>query len=585
VSRERTIIQFMWGYQPHFRSSVRSGTEVAFEAVGFHGQPVIFLVGFKIAGDHEFDICIEPEEGPYEPSDFAAVATRADDLYRQNPESEMWYSAAHLHAEIHKALRDEMRADAIAEVFQGHPASSGRTFFASRSTRVDDYEVHVVLGVLTEELSSVPRLQTTRRDRFRVAPSLVHALIDEALTRASRALYLPNPGHDLLVLGVGIPEIVRSATTRLVQSAFVCAGHWSAWEADLLLSSISALPYEGRSGVGTIVLAEPDNPAIEVLLKLQRTVKFRESRAVRKLLEASGSGSDLLVCEIGGTGSVYGLGRVSPNYDATSETVFRVSVLGRGAWDLDHAGIALLSVRDGVAHLPVHVLNEARLEDLVHRLLPDPDTETLVELARAAGKNEHGAMLIVSSDAAAEAKRFTPQAWAIEPTRLSAETLRQLTAMDGAVLVDPQGRCHAIGVILDGRASGQGDPARGSRFNNAVRYLDSEPPPAIVIVYSADGSIDVLPNLHPRIARQTVTTAVERYLELAAERPPRKGEVSAARDTVGALAFYLSGEQCSEINSAQTALAEWRKEQGEMQIIYPNLQPDRAMDGSYWLSS
>ncbi len=549
TGKGRPIRQFMWGYQHLFRSSARTGIDMAFEAIGFGGDPKVVLVGFQVAGEHEFDVCVEPEDGPYGPADFAGVAARGDELYQQNPESHMRYSAAHLHEEKHRGLRDEMRADAVVEVFQTHPAGSSQTFFASRSTRVGDYEVHVLLGVATEALSTVPRLRTTSRDRYRITPSLVHAVIDEVLYRASTALYLPNAGMNLLALNAGTPEIVRGATERLVRSVFLCAGHLFGENADLLLSSISALPYEGRAGKGSLVLAEPDNPAVEVLLRLQQPADLRETRAVRKLLEASGSGADLLVREVDMMGVVYGLGRVTRDYDETSETVFGVSVLGRGAWDLNHAGTVLLSVRDGVAHLPVHVLDVAELEDLIDRLLPDADPEVLVNLARAAGENEHGAMLVISSDAAGEAQRLTPQSWAIEPTQLSADTLSQLTAMDGALLVDARGKRHAIGVILDGRAAGQGDPARGSRFNNAVRYLDTNPPPAVVVVYSADGSIDVLPRLHLRVERERVETAVRRFLDLAAARPPKSEELSAARDAMEALRFYLSEEQCRDINN------------------------------------
>jgi hypothetical protein len=73
-------------------------------------------------------------------------------------------------------------------------------------------------------------------------------------------------------------------------------------------------------------------------------------------------------------------------------------------------------------------------------------------------------------------------------------TLDHLTNMDGGVLVDPQGRCHAIAVILDGLAGKKiGTPARGSRYNNSVRYLAGKNvPPTIVLCYSSDGDIKIL---------------------------------------------------------------------------------------------
>lgn len=573
----------MWGYQHFFRSSVGVGAKMVFEAIGFDARPTVVLIGFQVAGEHAYVICIEPEDGPYSPDEFSGVDARATQLYEENPESRMHYGAAHIHERKHRELWDQMRANAVVEVLGSHAASQNQTFFASPSTRVGDYEVYVALGVPSDALADVPQIKTTWRDRYRIAPSLVHAAIYEILHRASISLNLPDPGIDLGALGVGTPEIVRTATGGFVRSILLCAGYMSGENRDLLFSSISALPYEGRSGNGTLVLAQPDDPAIEVSLRLHHPVELDNTRAVRKLLEASGSGSDLLVGEKVDA-EVYAFGRIGDNYDPTTETAFVVSLLGRGAWNLSHDNEVLLSVRDGVARLPVNVLEHDRLADLADRLLPNPDVPKLVELARAASQNEHGAMLVISSDAHAEAQRLSPQAWAVEPAALSADMMRQLTAMDGAVLVDPEGNCHAIGVILDGRAAGQGDPARGSRFNNVIRYLDTDPPPAVIVVYSADGSIDILPKLRPRVQRQAVDDAVRRYVELATEESPNLARISDALDTVKSLRFYLSAEQCDAVNGAMAKVDEWRKNNTNIRIIEREFAPSADMNDSYWLA-
>jgi hypothetical protein len=193
-------------------------------------------------------------------------------------------------------------------------------------------------------------------------------------------------------------------------------------------------------------------------------------------------------------------------------------------------------------------------------------------------------MLIISGDAAAEAERLASQAWNIDPVILTPGLLTQLTAMDGGVLLDPQGRCHAVGVILDGIACGNENPARGSRYNNAIRYLASEPPPAVVVVYSADGSIDVLPRLNPRIERGVVEQAVQQYLAAAARRAARGEGRAEAWDSVKALQFYLSEEQCRVVNAARAAYDRWLEERGDIRIIEPELHPNPLMDDSYWIS-
>jgi hypothetical protein len=491
----------------------------------------------------------------------------------------MIYSAAHIHELRHRQLRDWMRAKALEEAFASMPGEQGRSFFSGASVRVGDYAVHVVLSVDRKAVEDVPQIATEERDRLRVHKSLVHAVIDEVLRLAARALYLPDPGADLMVLGASRDEIVRRATEATVRSAMYCAGSVDASERHLLLSNLSALPYEGRTGAGRLVIAQSSNPAIEMSVRLSQPARVRDFSAVRKLLEASGSEVDLL----SDGDLVYGLGTVSASYDTTSESVFVVHLTGRGSWELTHAGEALLTVRDGVPHLPTRVLDENYFEDLADRLFSNADLDALLEAARATGNHAHGAMLIISGDAAGEAARLSPQSWSIEPTRLTPALLTQLTNMDGAVLVDPQGQCHAIGVILDGIAHGKGDPARGSRFNNAIRYLDSNPPPTIIIVYSADGGIDILPRLHPRIERRLVEDAVEGYLKVASATSLDVREVNSAWDVVKAVQFYLSSEQCEELNRARARVDEWRKESSNIWIVESDLKPNPDMNESYWL--
>jgi hypothetical protein len=363
-----------------------------------------------------------------------------------------------------------------------------------------------------------------------------------------------------------------------VRSVFVCAGYWFAERSGGLVNSISALPYEGRPGSGRLVIAKANHPAIDVLMKFDEEVDIDNTQAVRKILEASGSEGDLL-----STGEkVLGLGRLTTKYDTASETAFIISVTARGTWELSHADQVLMTVGDGMPHLPRPPLDADYFADVVERLLPGADQSRLLMLAKAAGQHQHGAMLIVSSDAAGEAQRLAPQAWTVEPVRLAPELLRQLTSMDGGLLIDNQGRCHAIGVILDGRACGAEDPARGSRFNNAVRYLESAAPQAVVVVYSADGGVDILPRIRPRMRQSAVQSAVERYLSLATPGQYQSGRAD-AWDQVKRLKFYLSEDQCQIVNEARAAMDRWDKEHDHIRVIEQPLAPNLDMNETYWL--
>ncbi|MFH9655427.1 diadenylate cyclase [Streptomyces anulatus] len=576
---KRYIQQFMWGFQEHFRGSLNVESDSVLRSIGFRGNPKATLVGFEAAGEHEFSICIEQEEELFKPSDLADVERRAVQNYKSHPESKIINTDQRTHDNRQRGILNRMRAEALEETLCTLPGQEQRLFFAANSVRVDDYEVHVIIGVDRSAVAAVPQIKTTVRDRFTIRPSLFHAVMMRMLGLAARSLYFPDPGAGLSALGTNYGEVVRTATESLMRDILYCAGYWFGSDADSLMNTLSSLPYEGRAGSGRLVFAKLDNPAVDVSVKLRSPVGTRKTLAVRKLLEASGPRADVL----SDGEKVYGLGLIKPDYDPETETVFVVTFNSRGTWELSHAGVALLTVKDGVPSLPTHVLDEDYLSDLVDRLFPQSDDTALLEAARAAGEHRHGAMLVISADAAGEAERLSPQSWAVEPARISPALITQLTDMDGAVLIDPTGRCHAIGVILDGTARGEGDPARGSRLNNAVRYLGSEPPPAIVVVYSADGGIDILPHLHPRVREEDVSNAVSTFVALATEQPPSFEIAKRAWKVVESFKFYLSQEQCDAANQAHNTLEDFRMKSSNMRMQEPPLKPNAAMDETYWL--
>jgi DNA integrity scanning protein DisA with diadenylate cyclase activity len=84
------------------------------------------------------------------------------------------------------------------------------------------------------------------------------------------------------------------------------------------------------------------------------------------------------------------------------------------------------------------------------------------------------------------------QATVVEPFALTRHLIDLVTRIDGAVLIDLEGTCHAVGVILDGQASDICDPARGARYNSGVRYAYHQAD-RVVLVKSEDGRLNVLP--------------------------------------------------------------------------------------------
>lgn len=501
-----------------------------------------------------------------------AIQERLDDLLANHTRTDPLHAEAMKDPDWHTALVDRLRGRALAELLA--PQHPEVRLFSGRSVLVDDLHLYFLFAVDAEHLDQVPSFpaDSSRRPR-----SLVHAVMEEVLTRVWRALVAPDTDDWVIPLALPTSDLIRNAAGNLVRTAFAgIGGTRITHTADMSLNAISALPYEGRAGTGKLVLAAEDLPSAEVLLRFVKPVALRERRTVRKLMEANDEHSALLVNR---SGSVYALGHVQPD----DEQAVVVSFLGRGAWDLMRGGRLLLSVRDGEARLPSPPLDEAAFRNLVDRLLPGADFEKLLQLAYATADHHHGAMLIISSDAAREAARLSPQCIVVQPTELSTDLATRLTSMDGAALVDPQGRCHAVGVILDGRATGEGDAARGSRFNNPIRYLNDNPPNTVILVFSSDGGVDTLPQLRLRMNPAAVRAAIERYVELVTAAPPVRGTVYEAWNRVSELEFYLSENDCSVVNRASARLRVVCNDASALHFGIRDLQPDPRMNDDYWL--
>jgi hypothetical protein len=235
------------------------------------------------------------------------------------------------------------------------------------------------------------------------------------------------------------------------------------------------------------VFVRQDHPAIKIDLKLRTSVSIRDFGAVRKLLQM-GSGRLCLFCD---SSVVYGLGTIG-KYNPVGEDLFVVRFVKRFTWELFHADHVMMHCREGRPLIRPPGPPAAPVRETLERIFPGREIDHLVTLADAIIAQPHGAMLVITPSASEEAMRLAKQATAVEPFELTSELIDLVTAIDGAVLVDLDGICHAIGVILDGLASDKCTSARGARYNSGVRYAYQQAD-RVVLVKSEDGMVNVLP--------------------------------------------------------------------------------------------
>ena len=581
----KAIDQFMWGYQPHFRMALEYAAKSTFDSLGITVAPMVLLIGFEEQpGGHP--ICVEPESLGIDPETFADCARAGDEAYEQHADRGILMTHRGLHEQFHADLLDRCRGAALAERLDTLTGFEYRRWFVGRSVRVGRYRVHPAIGVLGSTWDLLPKLTVRERDHRTELPlSLQEAVVQELLFSASFALSISDQPQALRY-GERL-ELVQRASSRFMGHLVQFKGDFMGSDLGTAMNLVAAQPYEGRTGVGTMLMGSEGDYCLE--LEFENPVKLGQTRALRKALEMTDPRLHLVT-----NGSVaFGLGTLTADYDPQSETAFFLRVIGRGSWELEHAGMPLMVVTDGQASVPRERLARSTFEDAVDRLFGgNGNVGRLWELAEAASHQAHGTMLVVHADAEAEAIRLSPPAMRVKPQPLTDSTLLAVSAIDGAIMVDPAGECHAVGAILDGRATpGSGDASRGARFNSAHRYLAEAGGRCLIIIVSEDGMLNLIPNLPRRVKRSYVERVVTEVESLSRQDPVNFETFHKREEHLRSLASYLTPEQCTRGNDARERVEKFRESSftshdglgGITRVGYARLQPAPELDDSLFL--
>ena len=572
---ERTIDQFMWGFQPQFRVGVEDDVQRALALIGLPVEVRVLQVGFALDAGARHQVCVEPEHGPLAVDRLAAVPARAAELYEADPESQLIHTDLRSHELHHQQTFRRARANAVVEVIESSGAFGGLRFFASQAAPIGGYEVHTCVGVPAAVIDALPAFPESVVDRLYVGRSLQHEVVTECLERADRALYLPDPGAGIFVLGASGEEVVKSAADGFTRGT-VCRA--TGMPADLfsLVNEFTSLSYERTGAVGRFIIVNRERVVGELPVRFEQRIRLGDARIMRKLLELS----DDFMSVLADRGGVYGLGSCDSGPD-----VIEISVHGRAEWELSIDGSTFLRVVSGHAMLPRPILDYAKFKDTAERTVGSIELDRIWAVIQRAQATGHGTTLVVSRDPASEVARLGREAVPIEPDCLEPDDIVRLGRVDGAVVLGPDGSCHAFGVILDGKASGGGDPARGSRFNSAVRYQSTGVVPSMVVVISDDGTVDLIPDLRPRVRREDVEAAVSALRDCCQAERVDSEAFWRAYERIKRFAFYLDAAQCQLVNELHEKEMERRWEEHGMRVNTTPLKPHPEMDESYFRES
>ncbi|WP_180754481.1 DNA integrity scanning protein DisA nucleotide-binding domain protein [Hymenobacter sp. DG01] len=479
----------MWENQSLFRVSAQLSADGIFNLLDRSLKPEVFLLGLASARETSEPeaIVVEPTSHRYRPYDFRAVKARAASLEPDGPREVVYHLHPLDHDRFEKHRWYELLRRATEHALNDlvRLREEDRVNFCSLPVSVGGYLVIVVLQLSAEVYNSYYSLPGPAGPTR--PASLLAATVQEFLQDASRALRESDTDDDRPVLDRDYNEVLRAAGRRFMLRA--AAGSHGLYDA---CNGIAALRHEGDEGVGTMLIARRNHPAVVPIMTLESPIPLRDYRRIRKLLELSEDRNAL----ISDASDVFGLGYLVEPSDAQYEPLFTVHFTKHYSWELSHNGQVMMKVVSNTPRLPQGTVDELNFAAAIRRVFPGVDAAGVAylwELTLKATAQTNGTILVISEGAAQEAARLTRQCFRVAPRLMTPSVLRLVTNIDGAVLIDPAGTCYAIGVILDGLATEKGDSSRGSRYNSALRYVESSRYPVLVVVVSEDGWIDLLP--------------------------------------------------------------------------------------------
>ncbi|MBK9927446.1 MAG: DNA integrity scanning protein DisA nucleotide-binding domain protein [Anaerolineales bacterium] len=377
---------------------------------------------------------------------------------------------------------------AVQRIIDKKSNTSGYRGFTIFPDFQKNHSMSIVLYLSKEALLSHYSLKRNSIRPFPVETSLIYEVIDCFLRECASPVRNPH-------LRDNGEELLRQAGYWLMETPGKVTGHRSSESLFHTLNIISSMRYEGAEGSGKIIISPRNHPSIDVAVTLRNPVSLANYRGVRKLLEITSSEIQLL-CD---SNKIYGMGFADmQSYDESKENLFHIEFTGHHIWKLCHAKNELMIVKYGKPRLiekPISTDLFFESAKTIFSNINSSDLECLWSIVDKASKQKHGTMIVISDRAKEEAERLRNQSTPIQAKILPPDLTLPLSSIDGALLLDTKAICHAVGVILDGIATERGNPARGARYNSAIRYSEyvkTQKHACLIVVISEDGMIDLI---------------------------------------------------------------------------------------------
>ncbi len=576
----------MWGFQQHFQVSIDVAAKSLFTQIDSELRPSTFLIGVLVdERDDRHPICLEPEDCGYDEKAFSKLRVLASELEEVDEEKRIFHSHPIAQANQAKRISNKAYIEAIHKILRMADLYGDTEKYISYPTYVDGFLVFVVLEVQKSIISkyySLIKDKFDNRDRHTISRSFIESAIYVYLEACSRAL--KDSDASFHVIGRESEELIRDAGKRFMYTVsqvgknFV--GFHGLYDA---CNTIASLKYEGEEGLGEMVIAAQNHPNIKLTLQLEEPIQLKDFRKVRKFLELSNE-SSLIISD---SALIYGLGVIRGKYNPRDESLFIIRFISHFKWELRHDNQTMMIVEYRQPRLPKDLLDRNKFYSDLKRVFDNIENnqiDVLWDITIEATKQQHGTMLVITDNAQQEAERLGKQCFPLKPLRLEQSIVKQITSIDGSVLLDRDAVCYAIGVILDGKATDKGDSSRGARYNSAIRYYEQygKDQSTVLVIISEDGMINLIPNLKPQIKHSLIIKAINDLKVLSENNKVDWKFFYELMNFFKGVEFYLTQEECDQINIFRNTID---KKDNVMKIVYEDLKPNCEMDKTYYLDN
>lgn len=503
----------IWDQQRVFRQHLQADARALAGLLDGRLDPRVAIIGLALKDGAGPTVIVEQEnlvvDGP-------ALERARRDLVGLLPDAR-WAQAADI---LTHAPRPTDRAElmavsaALREVLAGSPNAADRVLIPGPPVVMNGYAtvllVHLESSVYSRHitgptglvgLAAAPTNATGSSSgssigtRHHASANLLDQSFGEFLRYASQFLFMPKATAVAnIVRRDPLETLLAGARGLLAQPAWLNAQRERTGELLHALNLISATRYESEDCTGRLVICDRSDVGAKDHLRFLNPIDLHNAKAVRKLLEVTRDSSIALL-----TDGFMARGYCELTKDAAQGTqqLFVVKFLGNSTWELWFRQQSAMRVSYGRPMLPVPDIQHAELAKRLRDVFPAArpyDLDHLTKLVLSFSRINHGALLVVTENAAQEAERLAAQAIGVEPVELHETILGGIGRIDGAVLIDPSGRVHAFGAILDGkvRRESRGNTSRGARYNSARRYVEDQQCRCMALVISEDGMIDFL---------------------------------------------------------------------------------------------